>query len=752
MADSSQRPEKKQTTLKGFFSQASNGSNPEQPSPQSELSSVGKKRPAPEVIVLSDSDEGSEAHESVPSSGSRRKRVKTGAVDSASVSDGIDEGEVGDSGSSRNPSSAASEAAAPSVKSHRGWNHGVSNGLRTSFGAKAQNGTPNGTLKPSTSQTAPALVVEETPELASTSASAEDAGTEVSELQVAPEPTVVDSWDLPPKNNSWSMRPRAGETWKTRFESWCADLFKRNPNAPGIWDLATVRDAWSRWLHSQPIISHGLKAVAEKYGPISQILPEEFDKMVRDALGLAPAASPPPIQDTQEWEMVHGWKLPPVGPLAQFDIPLKNTVGWQLLFLQWCQALQQINGPLQVNPNCKPVKLKMQEAYFEWLARAAPAIAKQKPFSARRGFVECMEPIKSRDALISVLDGTLFSKLSLTLPHSEPDSPESVMEITDEPDSPKPAVEIADSPVQLPSNEQPGERRRYFPGVGSDEVFCVVCTSSSHHADACPRYKCGFCQSTEHRSLACPTAFRCATCHLIGHNRIECPTGKLAPPPAEGEDRSIFERSRLCVLCQSNEHFEKSCINVWRSYEPDSGTVRKIKSLVPYCYRCGEEGHYGAECEPKPDAKPYVGPWRTWTHSNLEMYLDPNSPEEAIAITLPPDAITTDSWSGRPDFGKSIVPTRHVFFEAADDDDDNEAFIRPPVQRNSRPGQITFTSGGGNVFPPLPPGPPPPLPPLPPGDYQKSNQGSYRGGKFAASKHKGRRGRGRGGGGGGGRP
>jgi hypothetical protein len=267
---------------------------------------------------------------------------------------------------------------------------------------------------------------------------------------------------------------------------------------------------------------------------------------------------------------------------------------------------------------------------------------------------------------------------------------------------PSPVASTPNAPVLPYAEEKPGERERYFPGIRQDEIFCVMCTSHTHTVDVCPHLVCGICQSATHRTIAC------------------------------GLDKTAS--MELCRLCQSSQHLENACEKVWRTYEPEPNRIHKVKNLTAYCYQCGEEGHYGLDCVQLPPSE-NSGPWRTWTVANLLMYLDEDASEQAVSASFPSDAAAAPS--ARPNFGKSIVPQRHVLFEAADDDDD-DAFIRPPVQRNPRPGGIAFQTGGGNFVPPLPPGPPPPLPSGPP---PSAPQGDNRrkGGKHNYRRNKGKK-------------
>jgi protein AIR1/2 len=198
-----------------------------------------------------------------------------------------------------------------------------------------------------------------------------------------------------------------------------------------------------------------------------------------------------------------------------------------------------------------------------------------------------------------------------------------------------------------------------------------------------------------------------------------------------------------CAFCQSRDHVDASCHELWRSFSFNPSTVRKVRSLPVFCYCCGRQGHYGPACGLNPH-KTKEGAWETWSQANCDRYQDPASSEMAIAFRTSIGAVSS---SERPDLGKSMVPKRHIFFEEADDDDEAEEFIRPPVQKNARVGNISFAGNGGDhggrrpnkqyndrngrpgfTLPPLPPGPPPPLPPQGSHHQNRRNGGRRRAG------------------------
>jgi protein AIR1/2 len=708
MASPSQRPEENQATLDYTFFQATNGSNHGMQNTNllSGLSSTLKKRSAAEVIVLdsSDEDSGSGGPEV------RRKRAKTGAVSSASASDHLDDGEIGKPGSSHNPSATTSEAAGPSLKSRHGWNHGVSNGLRISFGAKSQ------ASNPSPGQTAPETIPDETPDTVDTptsepSASSESAG--------------VEEWNFPRNNSEWAGRSVKQERWLERFSRWCKDLFKRNSEEDGIWDPDAVRSAWSHWMrtHEPPFRRDAMES-AEKAAAAHRLTENALWRRVHSALGpdAVNPRKPIKVRIPREPGEIYGWALPSFRKYPS-NRRTEDSKGWQKFFLRWCLSLQERNKiqPLDFSAESQ---MRVFDAYRIWIDRSG--VARKKVSGAIRGMNMCADLLKQagHESVFAGAASLLHSFDSLEVKAAarqrlpEPIAQEKAGEVT--PHLPSPTLPTPNAPVLPHVEEKSGERERYFPGIGRDEVFCVMCTSHTHTVDACPHLICGFCQSADHRTIACgfeklaPMGYS-PSCLHVGHPHDQCP----------------YNRDKVlepCILCQSSEHLENVCERIWRTYEPEPTRIRKVNSLTAYCYQCGLEGHYGNDCSQRPPRSNPAS--QTWTAANLLMYLDIESSEEAISASFPSDAVAAPS--GRPDFGKSIVPQRHVLFEAADDDDD-DAFIRPPVQKAPRPGGISFQTSGDSFVPPLPPGPPPPLPSGPP---PSAPQGDNRrnGGKYSNRK------------------
>ncbi|KAK4444855.1 hypothetical protein QBC34DRAFT_179496 [Podospora aff. communis PSN243] len=701
MASPSQQPEGNQATPDHIIIQAPDDPNQGIPNTnlQSGLSSTHKKRSAAEVIVPDSlvEDSGSGGPEA------RRKRAKTGAEGSASASDHLDDGE---SGSSHNPSAASSEAVGPSLKSRHGWNRGVSNGLRTSFGVKSQSSNT------SPGQTPPETILDATPDTvdATISRPGRSSGS-----------THAEKWNYPAKNKEWAGASVSKEKWKERFSHWCKALFRGNSQKECIWDPDAVRSAWSHWMktHEPPFRRDALES-AEKAAAADRLTEGALWRRVHEVLGpeVVNPRKPTKVRISKEPGEMYGWKLPSFRKRDP-NRRTEDSKGWQVFFLRWCLDLEEKNMIQMMELSTAETQMRVFDAYRTWLDRSG--VQNRKVSMAIRGMNKCADLLKQAGhesvfagaaSLLHSFD-SLEAKAAVRQKLPERTAQEKAGELT----PPLPStMPTPNAPVLPHVEEKPGERERYFSGIGHDEVFCVMCTSHTHNVHACPHLICRLCQSADHRTVACgleklaPMGYS-PSCIHAGHPEEQCPYNRditLEP----------------CKLCQFSQHLENVCDRVWRTYEPEPERIRKVKGLTAYCYQCGGEGHYGNEC---PGRSPYSNPAsQTWTAANLSMYLDTESSEEAIWASFPSDAVAAPS--GPPDFGKSIVPQRHVLFEAADDDDD-DAFIRPPVQKNPPPGGISIQTSGNNFVPPPPPGPSPPLPPGPP---PSAPQGDNRrkGGKY----------------------
>ncbi|KAK3360311.1 hypothetical protein B0T25DRAFT_127184 [Lasiosphaeria hispida] len=754
---------------------------PSQPQP-----SASRKRSASESVNLEDDEQSGgqpqidEGAALPPSKRSRRSRKKAKVTRD---SEGVDEGEIQDSttGSDTSPGETTPEE---SLKTPNGWNRGVNNGLRTSFASKTQ----------------------DAPRKASLSQASENAGSQAPKLPIDQDDNVTDGWAMPAGFGNFSKALKKSDTWEARFDVWCRALVKLNKDQEGIRDPALVKDAWYLWLQRQQHMPNTLKAIAQKEpanlqllaGRLEELLspkpmkreprPDEPSNGQGDQAGptassavanqglpinrgdlnsrisagttQTPVVVAPGANKTEKSngknpviskrENISGWTLPPALPLSDFDIKSKDLDVWQDRFEQWCRAVVNISNGKITTENTR-ILGKLYDTYSFWIGNI-DGLSKSKSASARRGATEYLKQ-KNEDVsgVFPGPDGPLLpAEWAGLLAGGRKQEPANTQPETQQIEDSQPEDSQLGEALSLGEMSSDGHlndsvmsfegedieyKQRYFPGLGADDIFCVKCASRGHSTTRCPETACRFCQSQDHRSLACVTIRRCTKCYQPGHTRMEC-VEKLLLAPDE----------RVCVLCESHKHWEPDCIKLWRTFDPSPGEICKIRSMLPYCYTCGEEGHYGPECRQTPLTKQLRQlSWETWSRQNLEQYLDPECEQDALSSFMPPGAVlATNEFDERPSFGgKSIVPQRHVFFEAADDDDDNESFIRPPVQRNTRSKPMTFNGAGNgngngngngssyrggkaqrsrNNNPPLPPGPPPQ------GNQQGGRRQGYRGG------------------------
>lgn len=404
----------------------------------------------------------------------------------------------------------------------------------------------------------------------------------------------------------------------------------------------------------------------------------------------------------------HCWALPPV-PDSESNI--KDAAIWRARFCSWCEAFIALNDACTDSDANHAL---MVEAYAHW-AQSAECLTKKQRKAAKAAAIKTKNRGKFRQLVKAALDG-------------RGDKSPGDLGRTQDPNA-------SGSPDQIPRDLSTGEEnpmylQRYFPGLPDDAIFCVLCASSGHCQDACPSRICRFCQTQGHPSYGCPTRRRCSKCKQLGHTRDDCQE-KLALAAGEGIE---------CAFCQAKDHTEAECVEFRRSYCPDENNIKRVKSLPIYCYSCGAEGHYGTQCGLS-SANSRQALRETWDQANCQRYADQNSSEVAIVWDATsgvlPNGPAADE---RPDFGgKSMARRTHIVFEG-DDDDGDEGFIRPAVQKPPAPGNIKIqmnNSGGGGTAsrvnghqgrggknqrnggrphkapanPPLPPGPPPPLPP-----------------------------------------
>ncbi|KAK3301432.1 uncharacterized protein B0H64DRAFT_383506 [Chaetomium fimeti] len=681
----------------------------DEPSPQL---MPGKKRPAFESNTDGCGDGVGNRKERVEDAGRpSSKRLK--AVGS------LNEAEMPDSTASSGPEPSITNLAtgqAPPA-THGGWNRVISSGLRTSFAGK------DNLRKPPFQETSR------------------------SPAQPPAESMDVDSLAMPVADANLSRLSGRG-VWQTVFARWCVRLMALNKDREDLRDNpAHFREAWGLWLETRTSLTQASRIAAVQAAKEADLDAEKLRGMSLEALetdierpwndsltdlGQSESAVPEQQNNGQPTDTAstsHGsqeandWAIPPPPLCSNFEVGPKNQRGWEERFVAWCKSLLQLNErKIKVDTNQE--RTRLTESYWKWVG-TIEGLTKAKAAAARRAAVNYAQ---DNSALVAAIFASIppGGKLQTTDTISPPPKES----------APSPAAAISNELDANPCDESSGPqhiedaeyREKYFPGVGLNSTFCHACASRDHGTSDCPETTCRFCRAVEHRSFSCPTRFRCTKCRQLGHPKKDC-TEKLALPLEDVE----------CAFCQSRDHVDASCHELWRSFSFNPSTVRKVRSLPAFCYCCGRQGHYGPACALNPQ-KTKEGAWETWSQANCDRYQDPTSSEVAIVFEA---SVGSASSSERPDLGKSMVPKRHIFFEEADDDDEAEEFIRPPVQKSVRVGHISFAGNGGDhsgrqpnkqyndrngrtgfTQPPLPPGPPPPLPPQ--GSHQQNRRGGRR--------------------------
>ncbi|KAF4964000.1 hypothetical protein FSARC_8026, partial [Fusarium sarcochroum] len=255
-------------------------------------------------------------------------------------------------------------------------------------------------------------------------------------------------------------------------------------------------------------------------------------------------------------------------------------------------------------------------------------------------------------------------------------------------------------------NDALEQQRKYFPSANDPAQMCILCGLNTHLAPSCPTLVCSSCGSLDHPDICCPEKERCDKCRQLGHQAAHC-TEKLALTKEEG---------LACAICNSTDHFEKQCTQVWRSFHPDTYAVKKVAFIPASCSMCGSDRHFSSDCNRRRDS--LSNP--TWSLKNRDQYVDPDCGMAAI-----------EEATGGPQNARSMrAPELKIRGHAArttnvhysDDDSEVEFLGHKRVQKPAAVGQIRVASniqmpntqngrprrrGRQDGAPPLPPGPPP---------------------------------------------
>ncbi|KFY43197.1 hypothetical protein V495_04091 [Pseudogymnoascus sp. VKM F-4514 (FW-929)] len=256
----------------------------------------------------------------------------------------------------------------------------------------------------------------------------------------------------------------------------------------------------------------------------------------------------------------------------------------------------------------------------------------------------------------------------------------SVPETAEEGDDYSPVLEPMVLPLSGPTQEteqtlseaEAALINKYYPGLPRGTVLCLTCSANGHTAASCPQLTCSTCGAYGvHFANSCPKTIRCSKCHQRGHQKPACPE-KLALAESEGE---------ACDICGSGHHTEQSCHFLWRSFKPDLGSVKKVRSLLADCYNCGADGHYGPECALSRSAS--LTSRYTWSTANRDRYVD-------AKMSMPANSNGRDYLPAKPQNGFSIKGSAKSNPVTLDDSDE-EDFIRAKVPPPQPKSHIRFT-------------------------------------------------------------
>ncbi|KAI0133925.1 hypothetical protein BJ170DRAFT_179247 [Xylariales sp. AK1849] len=257
---------------------------------------------------------------------------------------------------------------------------------------------------------------------------------------------------------------------------------------------------------------------------------------------------------------------------------------------------------------------------------------------------------------------------------------ESANQLTQDPRDSAGDVEIIrndDNQPQLTLQEE-SQRMLYFPGTEHFSTFCTHCVSTMHHSQDCPQFTCPFCGSRAHSRFGCPTKQRCAKCRQLGHSKEYC------------QEKLAVAREEMppCIFCGA-AHTEDECTEIWRSFDPSGVEIKKVKAIPTFCYTCGREGHYGPECGLATKGhRPSATGSKVWSQANRDLYVDPDSPNTAIAW-VGVDMTSLHSQSSFHIRGNATKKT-HIHYISSDDSDDD--FIHAPVKKAEPRGGIKINA------------------------------------------------------------
>lgn len=407
---------------------------------------------------------------------SPRKKARKNSLESegeasdGEVSDGLDEGEVDSDGDSKVPNEDNPSGAGPALT----WNSGVTNKLRTSFGASSQ-------LAEHPQSSEPGLDVQSrlTTEVPDGLAAAFRAD----ETRIG---SPIDDQDLSWKLPAFKADSVVGNNWSEVLDSmlvqWCPEFLAAN------------------------------QANIDQVGLGGSFLKKAFNNRLKRVPGLSPdliskikRQMKQRFKETRLAEFAPGTKLVPgkqMGKGARREAKERARENPELDSLKNQKTLRSEN-PTRIQPSRHTGGQK-----------TSPQPSTSDDSSSPSADLDTGESVEgSEDEVQSTEKGGGKALLA---------DPESVADMAD----------IKDGPRQLAPENELEQRHRYYPGLPDDAVFCLTCASYEHTTADCPETTCRFCQQ-DHFSYHCPSRQRCGKCKQLGHAKSSCKE-KLATAPGEG--------------------------------------------------------------------------------------------------------------------------------------------------------------------------------------------------------------------------
>ncbi|UKZ73062.1 hypothetical protein TrVFT333_000702 [Trichoderma virens FT-333] len=245
----------------------------------------------------------------------------------------------------------------------------------------------------------------------------------------------------------------------------------------------------------------------------------------------------------------------------------------------------------------------------------------------------------------------------------------------------------------LPSGDEALEQqRRYFPSASDPSNMCLLCGREGHTADGCTNCACKFCGQDDHWQYACPSLdLRCDKCDIRGHSTAGCVTSI----PRDYHFK--------CSFCHTaNRHEDEHCTEPWRSFHPETETIKMVTALPVSCASCGSNHHFSANCNM--DRVSDDPPNPTWSLYNMGRYIDATSSSSAI---IGADECAPSQQSGELKIRGHASRTNEVrYYSDSDDSDDVQFLGRRVAPKPVRTGRIKVSASlqppNGDQQPPLP--------------------------------------------------